>query len=85
MVLIFDSMTIVKFLFYAFLFYLAWKLVFNLVIPVYRTTKKVKRGFREMQQKMEEAQKQQQQQSRPQPIQEKKPIDGDYIEFEEVK
>ncbi|MGZ5220021.1 MAG: hypothetical protein ACXWC7_08080 [Chitinophagaceae bacterium] len=76
-----------KFLFYAFLLYLAWKLVFNLVIPVYRTTKKVKRGFREMQQKMEEAQRQQQQQSRPnpQPIPEKRPIEGDYIEFEDVK
>ncbi|MGZ5248065.1 MAG: hypothetical protein ACXWCR_13230 [Flavitalea sp.] len=80
-------MTIVKFLFYAFLLYLAWKLVFNLVIPVYRTTKKIKRGFREMQQKMEEAQRQQQQQSRPnpQPIPEKRPIEGDYIEFEDVK
>ena len=44
---------ILRFLFYAFLIYLAYKLLFELVIPLYRTTKKIKRGIREMQEKME--------------------------------
>ncbi|MBK8953685.1 MAG: hypothetical protein IPM85_17075 [Chitinophagaceae bacterium] len=40
-----------KFLLYAFLIYLLYLLVFRLVIPIYITTRKVKQGFREMQQK----------------------------------
>ena len=82
-------MTIIKILFYIFLAYLAFKVVFRLIITVYRTTKKVKRGFREMQEKMQEqARRHEQQQqvntqnikSQPSPS---KP--GDYIEFEEIK
>jgi hypothetical protein len=80
---------LVKYLFYAFLIYLAFKLVFNLIIPVYRTTKKVKRGFREMQNKMQEHARQYEQQQqahtqniKPQATQTKT---GDYIEFEEIK
>jgi hypothetical protein len=84
---IFDHM-LIKLLFYAFLIYLAFKLVFNLIIPVYRTTKKVKRGFREMQEKMEQqASRYHQQQSYQENAkQQTTPArHGDYIEFEEIK
>jgi hypothetical protein len=43
---------ILRFLFYAFLIYLLYKLVFHFIIPVYRTTRQVKRGFKEMQERM---------------------------------
>jgi hypothetical protein len=80
-------MDILRFLFYAFLFYLANKLVFDFIIPVYRTTKKVKQGFREMQERMNQHAEQYQQNNTQQtvsnPNQDTKA--GDYIEFEEVK
>jgi hypothetical protein len=80
-------MTILRFLFYAFLLYLAFKLVFDLVLPVYRTTRKLKKGFREMQQKMNQHQEQYHQQSAPPPqVKEtEKSKAGDYIDFEEIK
>ena len=73
-----------RFLFYAFLIYLGYKLVFDFIIPVIRTTRQVKRGFREMKNRMEEngftpgA-------SQPQPEPKKKEVPGDYIDYEEVK
>jgi len=79
---------ILRFLFFVFLFYVLFKLVFDFIIPLYRTTRKVKQGFREMHQKMQEqqgtdayqqaAQTNGSTQSKPAPL-------GDYIDFEEVK
>lgn len=71
---------------YAFLAYLLYKIVFNLIIPVYKTTKQFKKGFREMHERMNDHMKEQgqpipQNNSRPSS---KKPS-GDYIDFEEVK
>jgi hypothetical protein len=43
---------ILSFLFFAFIAYLLFRLVFDFVIPIYRTTKKVKRTFREMNERM---------------------------------
>jgi len=86
-----------KFLFYALLIYLAYQFIFNLVIPVYRTTRKIKKGFREMSARMsqsdgnERMQAQQNHQSQAtnfdsdtskKPF---KPRPDDYIEFEEIK
>jgi hypothetical protein len=75
---------ILRFLFFAFLFYLGYKLVFNFIIPIYRTTRQVKRGFREMHQRMQEAQGGQQQQPSPENNSGKNSV-GEYIDFEEVK
>lgn len=72
------------FLFYLFLAYIAYNLVFKFIIPIYRTTRQVKRGFREMQERMQQQAGQQgahQQQARPSA----KEVSGDYIDFEEVK
>lgn len=41
-----------RYLFYAFLIYLAYRLVFDLIIPVYKTTRQVKRQFQEMSARM---------------------------------
>jgi hypothetical protein len=79
-------MTLLSVLFKLFLLYIIYKLVFDFVIPLYTTTKRVKRQFGEMQQKMEERQRQYEQKvnvnnRRAEP----EPKDGDYIDYEEVK
>jgi len=42
-----------KILLYAILIYFLYLLIFRLVIPVYLASRKIKQGFREMQEKME--------------------------------
>ena len=79
-------MSIGRILLYAFLIYLAYKIVFDLIIPIYRTTKQVKKGFKEMNERMNDF-RNQQGQPPVQPEQPKKPKEkpGDYIEYEEIK
>jgi hypothetical protein len=74
-----------KYVFYAILLYLLYQFIFKLVIPVYVTTKKVKKSFKDIQSKMQEHM--QQQNNAPQQEQPASPKHkaGDYIEFEEVK
>jgi hypothetical protein len=78
-----------KYVLYAILAYILYQFIFKLVIPVYTTTKKVKKGFREMQSRMEEQMRQQQgynPEPTPAPAEPKpKTKAGDYIEFEELK
>ncbi|TMI65557.1 MAG: hypothetical protein E6H07_06485 [Bacteroidetes bacterium] len=79
-------MSVFKILLYAFLIYLGYKIIFQFIIPVYRTTRQVKKQFREMNERMNEYAKQQGEQSAPEKepqITKDKP--GDYIEFEEIK
>jgi Sec-independent protein translocase protein TatA len=76
-----------RLLFIVLMIYLTYKVIFHLVIPIYKTTRQVKKGFREMQEQMR---KQQQNQSSNQtPGQasttSKKEPAGDYIDFEEIK
>mgnify|MGYP000964096371 CR=1 FL=1 len=75
-----------KYILYAFLAYLLYQFIFNLVIPVYRASRKIKKGFREMHSRMEEQMRQEQQQAH-QSTQPQKPKvkAGEYIDFEEVK
>ena len=76
-------------LFYAFLVYLLYRLVFNFIIPIYRTTRQVKKSFRSMQEQMRQnSDPFGQQQAQGNQSQNKKPGTskvGDYIDFEEVK
>ena len=67
---------------YGLLIYTIYKVVFDLIIPVYKTTQKIKRGFRNMHNQMNQ-QSPSQQPSSPKPAKEGKA--GDYIDFEEVK
>lgn len=77
-----------RYLFYAFLIYLAYRLVFHFIIPIYKTTRQVKKQFRDMHGRMEDYMSQQQQPnqqtSTPQPENNKAQA-GDYIDFEELK
>ena len=74
-------------LFYAFLIYLAYRLVFHFIIPIYKTTRQVKKQFREMHSRMQDNMSPQQpyQQAATPATENKKQQSGDYIEFEELK
>lgn len=85
-------MNIIKLAFQIFLIYLLYRFVTGFIIPIYRTSKQMKKQFREMQEKMQ----QQYNQNTSQPTgnnyqytsSSTAPIDskeGDYIEYEEIK
>lgn len=79
-------MSFFRILVYAFLVWLAYKFVFEFIIPIYRTTRQVKKSFREMNDRMNEhMQKQQEQFDRKEEPQKPTQKPGDYIEFEEIK
>ncbi len=78
---------IFAFLFYCFLAYLAYRLIFNFILPIYRTTKRVKQGFNAMKEQMNQ-QTQQYTPNTSTPNEQKKPNlnnVGEYIDFEDVK
>lgn len=76
-----------SFIFYFFLAYMLYQLVFRFIIPVYRTTRQVKKSYRDMQEKMQNHQERTQKATFSKPhAQGKQPKNvGDYIDFEEVK
>lgn len=75
-----------RYLFYAFLIYLTYRLVFHLIIPIYKTTKQVKQQFREMNSRMgDHINNQNANQQTSTSTSENKDQVGDYIDFEEVK
>lgn len=79
-------MGLIRVIFELLVLYLLYKLIFDFIIPVYRTTKQVKQKVGEMQSQMNEHMKQQQTQfSTTADEKEPKPAKEDYIEFEEVK
>ena len=68
-----------------FLIYILYKLIFEFIIPVYQSTKKIRKQFGEMQAKMQhdmEAYKNRPAAAEPETRIKK---EEDYIEFEEVK
>lgn len=73
------------YIFLAFLAYLLFKLIVDFVIPVYKTTQRVKRSFREMQQKMQGQSSHASQPQNDKVHDKKKKPSSDYIDFEEVK
>ncbi|ATL46490.1 hypothetical protein COR50_04480 [Chitinophaga caeni] len=85
-----------KLLFYIFIGWLLYKLVFDFILPIYSSTKQIRRQMNDVQDRMHQAYREQQQQQQQQyynnqaqqqssnpskPNSEK----GDYIDFEEVK
>ena len=86
-----SYLCIVQFILYAILIYIAYQFIFKLVIPIFLTTRKIKKGFRDMQSKMQEQMKQQQGGFEGQaststaPKKEAGKLKHDYIDFEEVK
>lgn len=81
-------MSIFRLAFELFVLYMVYKLVFELIIPLVKTTNQVKKQFGDMNAKMEKKMSQQQQnatfvgkEASTQP----KTKNEDYIDFEEVK
>lgn len=77
---------ILSFLFFFFVAYLVFKLVSDFIVPVYKTTRQMKRKFREMNEQMRggAAQPSSASQQKNNAAEEKSPL-GEYIDFEEVK
>lgn len=78
-----------RYVFYALLIYMAYRLVFNFIIPVAIATRKVRKQFKQAKQQMEQMQQQHYQQQQAPFDQAKKaqtkPAADDYIDFEEIK
>jgi hypothetical protein len=74
-------------LLYIFVIYLVYQFIFNFIVPLYKTTQQVKKGFREMHSRMNdtvnENKNSSSQQAHPQNAD--KEIAGEYIDFEEIK
>jgi predicted Holliday junction resolvase-like endonuclease len=80
-------MNILRLLGEILLIYILYKLVFDFIIPVYQTAKRVKKQFGEMQNKMHEqmnAYNQQQNSQASKPKQETTKNE-EYIDYEEIK
>ncbi|MFT3932475.1 MAG: hypothetical protein QM726_02575 [Chitinophagaceae bacterium] len=84
---------LVRFILFTLAFYIIYKVVFNVIVPIFRTTRTIHRQFSDMQQKMQDqmnsqANGYQQYPGNPsnqeQKTNQKTPA-GDYIDFEEVK
>ena len=77
-----------RFLLYAFLIYLLYRLIFNFIIPVYKTTRQVKDHLKDMHSHMNEQMNKQKQTYQSAPTNKSESTGekaGDYIDFEEVK
>jgi len=76
----------VDILFIALAFYVVYKLVFDFIVPVYKTTTHVKQQFRNMHDNMQQQANSSPKQQNPEPKKEKASTSiGEYIDFEEVK
>jgi hypothetical protein len=76
-----------RYLLYALLIWFLYNLLFRLIIPVYKTTREVKKKFREMHEQMHTQETKQQDFYQPADNQ-KTPSPSrsdDYIDFEEIK
>ena len=72
-----------RFIFYAFLLYMVYKLVFDLIIPVVTTTRRIRKQFDQARQQMDQQEGQTRQQAgRTENVSQGI---GEYIEFEEIK
>lgn len=79
---------LLRLIFWIFIGYLAYKFIFDLLIPTGNVTAQMKDKLREMQdrqQRMQEQMNRQQQQSSQNKPQTPPPSKDDYIDFEEIK
>jgi hypothetical protein len=68
-----------------FLLYLLYKFIFDFIIPVYESSKKIKKQFGEMQEKMQNDMRTYQNHQKPSQPEPSSRKEGDYIDFEEIK
>jgi len=77
-----------RFVFYAIVFFLLYKLVFDFIIPIFMTTTKMRNQFNQARQQMQEEQQQTNQQQG-ETGKNSSPGNaakiGEYIEFEEIR
>ena len=81
-------MNILRLAFELFVIYMVYKLVFEFIIPVYRTTKQMKQKMNNIHQKMkqqEDLKNNNHRSSTPEAVQAKQTFSDDYIEYEEIK
>ena len=80
-------MNIFRLLFELFILYLAYKLVFEFILPVYKTTKQMKQKMSDIHQKMQQQHQQDSYSNNvPKPsATDKASVAGDYIDYEEIK
>jgi hypothetical protein len=82
---------IIDFILSALAAYIIYKVVFEVIVPIFRTTQKIRRQFGNMQQHMQDQMNATQNQNgytnpgQPKPEPNKTSRAGDYIDFEEVK
>lgn len=87
----FEPIMILRFILITLGIYITYKVIFDLVIPVFRATKKIRRQFGDIQQQMQDQMNATQNAHPPhQPASQPSPTArqsraGDYIDFEEVK
>jgi hypothetical protein len=78
-----------KYILYGILVYIAYRFIFHFVIPVYKASRHIKKGFREMHERMQEQQGNQQKAYSSTTTSPKttpaRPSANDYIDFEEIK
>ncbi len=74
-----------RIIFFAILFYLAYRFVFDLLVPVYKTTKHVRKQFNDLNNQARANQSFQQQEEPIQRAPQGTPKAGEYIDFEEIK
>lgn len=77
-----------RYILLALALYVVYKVVFDVIIPIFRVSRKVHRQFRDMQDQMQQqANRTQQAQANnfQKPTPPKKASAGDYIDFEEIK
>ena len=75
---------ILSFLFFTFVAYLVFKLVFDFLLPVYKTTRQMRQKFREMNEQMRGQRSQPDAQQKNNAESTKSTL-GEYIDFEDVK
>ena len=81
-------MNIIRLLFELFVIYLVYKLIFDFIIPIYRTTKQVRSKMDEMNQRMADQQNSmnnQHYQAKEKETVAPRPPAEDYIDYEEIK
>ncbi|MBU3743251.1 MAG: hypothetical protein FGM61_01715 [Sediminibacterium sp.] len=74
-----------KLILYGFLFYLLYRFITNLVVPVGKATQQMKQQMQEMQNRQEAYQRQQEAERVTQKSAPSATKSSDYIDFEEVK
>ncbi len=68
-----------------FLIYILYQLIFEFIIPVYQSTKKIRKQFGDLQSKMQQDMNAASTKRSSAPQEPKVKREGDYIDFEEVK